>query len=80
MTLASPVKGLAVLLALLIIAGLVGGIGSVELLIWLGFVAAWIAGWMVSRRKGEAAPSHLHPAGPAADATTSYATSARERP
>ena len=53
MTIASLVKGMAVLLALLI-AGLLGGIGSVELLIWLGLVAAWIARWMASRRKGEA--------------------------
>lgn len=55
MTIASLVKGLAVLLALLIIVGWVGGIGSVELLIWLGLVAAWIGWWMASRRKGEAA-------------------------
>ena len=56
MTIASLVRGLAVLLGLLIVAGLVGGIGSVELLIWLVLVAAWIAWWMASRRKGEAAP------------------------
>lgn len=56
MTIASLVKGLAVLLALLIVTGLVGGIGSVELLIWLGLVAAWIAWWMASRSKGEGAP------------------------
>ena len=56
MTTASLVKGLAVLLALLIVAGLVGGIGSIELRIWLGLVAAWIAWWMASRRKGQAAP------------------------
>ena len=54
MTIASLVKGMAVLLALLIVAGLLGGIGSVELLIWLGLVAVWIARWMASRRKGEA--------------------------
>ena len=56
MTFSSLVKGLAALLALLIVAGLVGGIGSVELLIWLGLVAAWIAWWTASRRKDEAAP------------------------
>ena len=56
LTIGSLAKGLAVLLALLIVAGLVGGVGSVELLIWLGLAAAWIAWWMASRRKGEATP------------------------
>jgi hypothetical protein len=50
MTVASLVKGLLALVALLIAAGLLGGIGSVELLVWLGLVAAWIGWWAVSRR------------------------------
>ena len=50
MTVASLVKGLLALLALLIAAGIIGGIGSVELLVWLGLVAVWIAWWAVRRR------------------------------
>jgi hypothetical protein len=55
-TIASLTKGLLVLVALLIAAGALGGIGSVELLIWLGLVAAWIIWWMVSRRKAPSKP------------------------
>ena len=65
MTIASLVKGLAVLLALLVSAGLVGGIGSVELLIWLVLVAGWIAWSMASRRKGRSrAPATGRPRSP----------------
>lgn len=54
MTIVSLVKGLLALVALLIAAGMLGGIGSVELLVWLGLVAAWIVWWVVRR---SAAPS-----------------------
>jgi hypothetical protein len=56
MTVASLVKGLLALVALLIAAGLLGGIGSVELLVWLGLVAAWIGWWAVSRRATPSEP------------------------
>ena len=51
MTTRSLVQGLGALLALLAIAGLLGGIGSVELLLWLGLVGAWVVWWIASRRK-----------------------------
>jgi hypothetical protein len=45
-----------VLVLLLIVAGLVGDIGTYELLLWLAFVAAWAVGYMAwgrpRRRKG----------------------------
>lgn len=56
MTAGSLFNGFALLLVLLIIAGVAGGIGSVELLIWLALVTAWIAWWMVSRRRSDPAP------------------------
>jgi hypothetical protein len=55
MTFASLVKGLALLLLLLLGAGLGRGIGSVELLIWLTMVIAWIAWWSTRRIKAGAA-------------------------
>ena len=56
MTVASLFKGLLALLALLIAAGLIGGVGSVELLVWLGLVVAWIAWWGLSRRAPSSEP------------------------
>lgn len=50
----SLVKGLALLLALLIVAALVGGVGSPELMIWLVLVGAWVAWWLASRRRNRA--------------------------
>jgi hypothetical protein len=55
-TIASLAKGLLALAALLIVAGLLGGIGSMELLIWCGLVVAWIYWWTVSRRKAPSKP------------------------
>lgn len=54
MTVVALAQGVVALLALLIIAGLFGGIGSVELLVWLVLVGAWVVGWMASRRKRDA--------------------------
>ena len=51
MSVADLFMGLAALVALLLIGGVLGGIGSVETLIWLGLVVAWIAVWLVSRRR-----------------------------
>jgi hypothetical protein len=56
MSVRSLVTGLIVLLVLLVAAGLIGGIGSVELLIWLALVAAWIAGWFATRGRHRPAP------------------------
>jgi hypothetical protein len=50
-TVASLAKGILALVALLIIVGLLGGIGSVELLVWLALMIAWIGWWLTSRRK-----------------------------
>ena len=50
-TIAALVKGLLALVALLIVAGLLGGLGSVELLAWCGLAAAWVIWWAVNRRK-----------------------------
>jgi hypothetical protein len=55
-TIASLAKGLLALVALLIVAGLLGGIGSVELITWCGLVAAWIVWWTVSRRNAPSKP------------------------
>jgi hypothetical protein len=55
-TIVSLVKGLLALFALLIVASLLGGIRSVELLIWCALVAAWIARWTMSRRKAPSKP------------------------
>jgi hypothetical protein len=41
---------------LLIVAGSFGGMGSEELLIWVGLVAAWVGWWMVSRKKAPSKP------------------------
>jgi len=49
MTLASLLKGLALLLLLLLAAGLVTSLGPVELLIWLALVIGWILWWVVRR-------------------------------
>ena len=56
MTPGTLVKGLALLLVLLIAAGLLGNLGPVELLIWLGLVVVWIAWWMTRRARPRATP------------------------
>jgi hypothetical protein len=43
-------QGLAGLVILLLAVGYAGGVGSVELSIWLLLVAAWVSWWLVSRR------------------------------
>jgi hypothetical protein len=43
--------GVLALFVLLIIAGSLGQIGPVELWIWLGLVAVWVAWWTWSRRR-----------------------------
>lgn len=56
MTLSTLVKGLALLLLLLIAAGLFGNLGPVELLIWLALVVAWIIWWATHRTSAKATP------------------------
>jgi hypothetical protein len=48
--------GLAVLVALLLVGGMLGAVGSVETLIWLVLVVAWVVTWVVSRRKRRTTP------------------------
>ncbi|GAA1940573.1 hypothetical protein GCM10009797_37280 [Nocardioides hwasunensis] len=54
MSVRSLVLGFVALIAILALAGNVGGIGSAELLIWLALVAAWIGVWVSSRRTADA--------------------------
>jgi hypothetical protein len=49
MSVSSLVWGLVVLLALLVLAGTLGGVGTVELAIWLVLVAMWILWWARAR-------------------------------
>jgi hypothetical protein len=51
MSVTALVQGLVGLVILLLAAGYAGGVGSVELSIWLLLVAAWISWWLVSRRR-----------------------------
>ena len=50
MTVASLGKGLLVLVALLVVVGLLGGVGSIELLIWVVLLAVWVTWWTLSRK------------------------------
>jgi hypothetical protein len=54
MTVRSLAAGIVALAAVLLIAGSLGGVGPVELSIWLGLVAVWIAWWKWSRRRNAA--------------------------
>jgi energy-coupling factor transporter ATP-binding protein EcfA2 len=54
-TVTSLIQGLVALLVLLMFAGLLGGIGLVELVVWLVLVAAWL-GWWLARRKATPRP------------------------
>ena len=49
-TVASLGKGLLVLVALLVVVGLLGGVGSIELLIWVVLLAVWVTWWTLSRK------------------------------
>ena len=56
MTIGILVAGLIALLGLLVAVGAFGGVGSVELALWLVLVVAWIVVWFVSRRARRTSP------------------------
>lgn len=50
LTVRTLLAGLLALVALLLVVGMFGAVGSIELAIWLVLVAAWVALWSSSRR------------------------------
>jgi hypothetical protein len=45
------ILGMLGLFALLLFVGLLGAIGSVEMLLWLGLEVAWVVGWLMRRTR-----------------------------
>ena len=50
MSVGSLIWGWLALVALLTLAGTLGGVGTVELTIWLVLVVIWLVVWLLSRR------------------------------
>lgn len=50
MSVSTLIQGLIGLFLLLVLGGSLAGIGPVELMLWLGLVAAWVLWWAMSRR------------------------------